>query len=129
MTTADDDASVHGWYGMDVSVRSTRRMCLHMFVCMQVYMYACMHNANRQTGHSPVGQVVGMLTGSQVAAPTCTTVLYLVLVTGAWYDGRRAGYRSQRLGEFKLACSCVSVRSTGRKVALVDAPDKGRVPH
>jgi hypothetical protein len=52
------------------------------------------------------------------------------LVTGAWYDGGRAGWLSFAAAwEFKLACSCVSVRSTGRKVALVDAPDKGRVPH
>jgi hypothetical protein len=69
MTADDDDVpvSVHGWYVMvDVSVRSTRRICMSMFAhvgmhvsvcmyagvcrCMQVYMYACMHavvhNAN-----------------------------------------------------------------------------------
>jgi hypothetical protein len=60
MTADDDDVpvSVHGWYGMvDVSVRSTRRICMSMFVhggmhvsvcmyvCMQVYagVYVCMY--------------------------------------------------------------------------------------
>jgi hypothetical protein len=46
MTADDDDVpvSVHGWYGMvDVSVRSTRRICMSMFVyvCMQVYAGVC----------------------------------------------------------------------------------------
>jgi hypothetical protein len=44
MTADDDDVpvSVHGWYGMvDVSVRSTRRICMSMFVHVGMHVYVC----------------------------------------------------------------------------------------